>query len=130
MLRAQYCINCESDYVSCGELIHNNSFEATNHPSGLSYCDGNLENACCWFKLTTHKSVVDHLYVSYPDANSINNYCGDANWDTSPNPTSVNIYQLPSSGAPFGNLLPTGTYFMVVQMPFGTRKTTFIELVY
>jgi len=91
MLRAQYCINCESDYVSCGELIHNNSFEATNHPSGLSYCDGNLENACCWFKLTTHKSVVNHLYVSYPDANSINNYCGGANWDASPNPFAVNI---------------------------------------
>jgi len=29
-----------------------------------------------------------------------------------------------------GNQLPTGTYFVVVQMPHGTRKTTFIELMY
>jgi gliding motility-associated-like protein len=29
-----------------------------------------------------------------------------------------------------GQLLPTGTYFVVVEMPHGTRKSTFVELMY
>jgi gliding motility-associated-like protein len=39
-------------------------------------------------------------------------------------------YQNDWNGNYMGKLLPTGTYFVVVEMPHGTRKSTFIELVY
>lgn len=39
-------------------------------------------------------------------------------------------YQNEWDGTYMGKRLPTGTYFVVVQMPHGTRKSTFIELVY
>lgn len=39
-------------------------------------------------------------------------------------------YQNDWNGNYMGKLLPTGTYFVVVEMPQGTRKSTFIELVY
>lgn len=39
-------------------------------------------------------------------------------------------YQNEWAGTWNGQLLPSGTYYVVVQMPFGTIKTTFVELVY
>jgi len=39
-------------------------------------------------------------------------------------------YQNDWDGTWNGNQLPTGTYFVVVQMPHGTKKSTFVELVY
>jgi len=39
-------------------------------------------------------------------------------------------YQNNWDGSYLGNPLPTGTYFVIVQMPLGVRKSTFIELMY
>lgn len=39
-------------------------------------------------------------------------------------------YQNDWDGKYLGHLLPVGTYFIVLQMPYGTRKTTYIELQY
>lgn len=41
-----------------------------------------------------------------------------------------NNYQNEWNGTWNGQLLPSGTYYVVVQMPHGTIKSTFIELVY
>jgi gliding motility-associated-like protein len=43
---------------------------------------------------------------------------------------STNNYLNDWDGTFNGNLLPTGTYFVVVEMPLGTRKSTFVELMY
>lgn len=43
---------------------------------------------------------------------------------------SSNDYQNDWNGTHNGAPLPTGTYFVVVQMPHGTKKSTFIELMY
>lgn len=43
---------------------------------------------------------------------------------------TTNNYQNDWDGTFNGNLLPTGTYFVVVEMPLGTRKSTFVELMY
>jgi len=39
-------------------------------------------------------------------------------------------YQNEWNGTHNGQPLPTGTYFVVVQMPHGTKKSTFVELMY
>lgn len=39
-------------------------------------------------------------------------------------------YQNNWDGSYLGNPLPTGTYYVIVQMPLGVRKSTFIELMY
>lgn len=126
----QYCTACETGYVTCGELIHNNSFESTGDPTGLSYCDGNIENSCCWTDLLTHKSNVDHLFVSYPDANAINNYCGGFNWDSSP-PIAVCINEPPPIYAPFGNIQKSYagfyTYTTTTSLPNWDRREYFFQ---
>lgn len=122
---SQYCTACETGYVTCGELIHNNSFESTGDPSGLGYCDGNIENACCWTDLLTHKSNVDHFNVNNP-----NDPCAGFPFDSSP-PFASNINEATSGDAPFGNVQKSYagfyTYTTTTGLPNWDRREYFFQ---